>query len=128
MIKNSTSSETEDCADATDSGIDSDGWVPEDVQRKCDRRIRKQTKTIDTTDGTLSVGTVGRVKRVPHQRQHKCHICQQTFEMQCNFTKHYATEHPDQPFQCEYCQAVLQTPNGLFKHQRSHQYIFKTSV
>ena len=65
-----TLEEEQDSADASanDSGIESDGWVPEDVACKNSRRIKKQTKTIDTDEGTLSVRTVGRVKRVPRQR------------------------------------------------------------
>ena len=43
--------------------------------------------------------------------------------MQCNFTKHYAMKHPDQPFQCEHCAAIMKTPNRLFKHQTSHTYL-----
>ena len=78
---------------------------------------------IDTSGGALAVRTVGRLKRIPHQRQHKCHICNEVFEMQCNFTKHYATKHPDKPFKCEHCAAILTMPNGLFKHQCSHMYL-----
>ena len=114
-----TEEDSED-ASGNDSGIETDGWEPDDVKKKKDRRAKKQTKTIATEDGSLSVCTVGRPKRIPHKRQHKCHLCNETFEMQCNFTKHYATKNLDQPFQCEVCRAILQTPNGLFKHQLSH--------
>ena len=106
-----------------DSGIESDGWEPEKKRHKADLRTKKQTKTYDTSDVSLAVRTVTRPKRVARKRQHKYHLCDETFEMQCNFMKHYVTKHPDQPFQCEYCGAVLATLNRLFKHQCSHMYL-----
>ena len=113
----------QDSEDASDSGIETDGWIPEGVAKKKEKQIKKQTQTMQTTDGSLPVHTVGRPKWIPRKRKHQCHLCEETFEMQCHFTKHYAMKHPDQPFKCEHCGATMQTPNGLFKHQRSHTYL-----
>ena len=105
-------SETEqDSKDASDSGIETDGWVPKGVAKKKEKWIKKQTQTIPTTDGSLSVRTVSRPKWIPRKRKHQCHLCAEMFEMQCNFTKHYAMKHPHQPFQCEHCGATMKTPN-----------------
>ena len=47
----------EDSEDAlgNDSGIEMDGWEPDDVKKKKDRWAKKQTKTIATEDGSISV-------------------------------------------------------------------------
>ena len=43
--------------------------------------------------------------------------------MQVSFTMHYAKEHPNDHFQCEYCSHTVLSPNSLFKHQCSHLYL-----
>ena len=43
--------------------------------------------------------------------------------MQSNFTKHMKEKHPNDLFQCEYCDKTMESSNGLFKHQRSHLYL-----
>ena len=43
--------------------------------------------------------------------------------MQCNFTTHHKEEHPYDPYKCEHCDKMLAMPNGLFKHQRSQNYL-----
>ena len=43
--------------------------------------------------------------------------------MQVTFVDHFTKKHPGQPFHCDFCQSAFQTCNGLFKHERSHQYL-----
>ena len=45
----------QDSEDASDSGIETDGWIPKGVAKKKEKWIKKQTQTIQTTDGSLSV-------------------------------------------------------------------------
>ena len=113
----------EDSNTSSDSGVESDGWEPE-VKRKCDALKRKRnTEVIETPIGKLSYEQHGVKKQVPRQRRHTCHLYDKLFDMQCNFTKHHKIEHPDDPYKCEHCEKMLETPNGLFKHQRSHNYL-----
>ena len=100
-----------------------DGWESEGTKKRRLRRERRQTKTVETSDGVMDIRTVGIVKRVHRDRQYTCHVCQKVLEMQTLFTKHMTTEHPDSPFKCDFCPKILKSANGLFKHQRSHQYL-----
>ena len=43
--------------------------------------------------------------------------------MQTSFTTYLKTKHPNDLFQCEYCNKTMESSNGLFKHQRSHLYL-----
>ena len=98
---------------------ETDGWEPE-ANRK---RRKRNTKVIPTNSGQLAVQTVSLKKRVPRVRRHVCHLCGDDFEMQSNFTKHMKEKHPNDLFQCEYCDKTMESSNGLFKHQRSHLYL-----
>ena len=57
MEKTEYTETEEDSEDASgnDSGIEMDGWEPDAVRKKKDRWAKKQTKTIATDDGSLSV-------------------------------------------------------------------------
>ena len=81
------------------------------------------TTLISTEQGQLAVKTVGIKKIIPCQQKHTCHLCGESFEMQVSFTTHYAKEHLNDPFQCEYCSHTVLSPNSLFKHQHSHLYL-----
>ena len=113
---------------SSSSGYSSDnvqehGWESEGAKKRRLRHERRQTKVIETSDGMIGVRTVGIVKRVPRERQYTCYICDKVLEMQTSFTNHMKEEHPDSPYQCDFCPKTLLSANGLFKHQRSHQYL-----
>ena len=109
----------DDSSTSSDSCVESDGWEPEKKRKRDDHKRKRNTEVIETPVGKLSYEKHG----VPRQRRHTCHLHDKTFEMQCNFTKHHKVEHPDDPYKCEHCEKTLETPNGLFKHQRSHNYL-----
>ena len=66
------------------------------------------------------------VDRVVCERKYTCYLCQETFTMQKSFILHFQEKHPDDLFQCEYCQSQFKMANGLFKHERSHEYLKHT--
>ena len=43
--------------------------------------------------------------------------------MQVTFVDHFKTDHKGSPYQCDFCSAPFDSGNGLFKHERSHQYM-----
>ena len=64
-----------------------------------------------------------KMKRIKRKDPYDCHICLKQFEIQSSYVKHMQTDHPDEPLQCDKCNACYNYPNGLFKHTRSHQYM-----
>ena len=100
-------------------GPEPDGWEAE-ANRK---RRKRNTKVIPTNSGQLAVQTVSLKKQVPRTRRHVCHLCGDDFKMQSNFTQHMKEKHPNDLFQCEYCDKTMESSNGLFKHQRSYLYL-----
>ena len=62
-------------------------------------------------------------KRVFRSRSYVCHICPKNFEMQVSFVEHMKTEHPGSKLKCTLCIKLFVSPNGLFKHERSHEYL-----
>ena len=113
----------DDSSTSSDSGIESDGWEPKEKRKRDTLKRKRNTEVIETPIGKLSYEKHGVKKRVPRQRRHTCHLCDKSFEMQCNLTKHHKVEHPDDPYKCEHFEKMLETPNGLFKHQRSQNYL-----
>ena len=113
--------DAEDTDESSSASVapEADGWEPE-ANRK---RRKRNTKVIPTNSGQLAVQTVSLKKRVPRVRRHICHLCGDDFEMQSNFTKHMKAKHPNDLFQCEYCDKTMESSNGLFKHQRFHLYL-----
>ena len=61
--------------------------------------------------------------RTQHQRKYDCYVCNEIFEMQQSFVVHFQSRHPKVPFKCAFCFGDFQSPNGLFKHERSHEYM-----
>ena len=43
--------------------------------------------------------------------------------MQVTFVTHFTSQHPAQLYQCDFCPGTFKKCNGLFKHERSHQYL-----
>ena len=43
--------------------------------------------------------------------------------MQVTFVTHFTSQHPAQPYQCDFCPGTFKSCNGLFKHECSHQYL-----
>ena len=60
---------------------------------------------------------------ITHERNYGCYVCLQAFEMQQSFVIHFQNQHPELPFRCEFCSSDFQSPNGLFKHECSHEYL-----
>ena len=58
---------------------------------------------------------------ITRERNYGCYVCLQTFEMQQSFVIHF--QHPELPFRYEFCSSDFQSPNRLFKHERSHEYL-----
>ena len=63
------------------------------------------------------------VDRVVHEHKYNCYLCLETFTMQKSFVLHFQEKHPNDRFKCEFCDSDFQTANGLFKHERSHEYL-----
>ena len=61
--------------------------------------------------------------RTQHQRRYDCYVCDETFDMQQLFVVHFQSRHPTDPFKCCFCSGDFHSPNGLFKHERSHEYM-----
>ena len=87
----------------------------------------------DGTDGDSDVKFVGVsvpakpvatiVGKVSHSCSYKCYLCGFGSELHVNFIQHFAMKHPHQLFKSDFCDGMFQTCNGLFKHERSHQYM-----
>ena len=58
-----------------------------------------------------------------HQCRYDCYVYSETFEMQQSFVVHFQSTDPTDPFKCAFCSGDFQSPNGLFKHERSHKYM-----
>ena len=63
------------------------------------------------------------VGKVSRSRSYKCYLCGFGSKLQVTFIQHFTTKHPGQLFKCDFCDRMFQTCNGLFKHERSHQYM-----
>ena len=61
--------------------------------------------------------------KVHRSRSYKCYLCGFKSEMQKTFVKHFSTDHPNDKFKCDFCTSKFDSCNGLFKHERSHQYL-----
>ena len=53
-------------------------------------------------------------KKIPRTKSHK----QESFEIQIIFTNHMVKQHPDNLFKCQHCDAIMKSPNSLFKHHQ----------
>ena len=60
---------------------------------------------------------------VHRSRSYQCYICSFKSKMQVTFIDHFKTDHKGSPYQCDFCSAPFDSANGLFKHERSHQYM-----
>ena len=141
---NNTSSMDVDNTDNTDQSTDN----PQEPLQKTSRMDTSTETTIsedsgsadedagyvsDGTDGDSYVKFVGIsfpakpvatiVGKVSRSRSYKCYLCGFGSELQVPFIQHFATKHPGQLFKCDFCDGMFQTCNGLFKHERSHQYM-----
>ena len=76
---------------------------------------------VGISDPAKPVATI--VGKVHHSRSYKCYLCGFVSELQVTFIKHFTTKHPGQSLKCDFCDSLFQTCNGLFKHERSHQYM-----
>ena len=61
--------------------------------------------------------------KVQRSRLYKCYLCGFQLEMQVTFITHFTSQHPVQPYQCDFCSGTFKSCNGLFKHEWSHQYL-----
>ena len=61
--------------------------------------------------------------RVYRNNDYNCYICGHSTSMQNGFVDHFNMEHKDSQFKCDFCDHFFESSNGLFKHQRSHQYL-----
>ena len=61
--------------------------------------------------------------KVHRSREYNCYICHFKSQMQITFVKHFEKEHSGQKYHCDFCAAPFDSCNGLFKHERSHQYL-----
>ena len=61
--------------------------------------------------------------KVHRSRLYKCYLCGFQSEMQVTFVTHFTAQHPAQPYQCDFCPGTFKSCNGLFKHERLHQYL-----
>ena len=87
----------------------------------------------DSTDGDSDVKFVGIsvpakpvatiVGKVSCSCSYKCYLCRFGSKLQVTFVQHFTMKHPGQLFKCDFCDGMFQTCNGLFKHERSHQYM-----
>ena len=64
-----------------------------------------------------------KTKRIERKNPYLCHVCQKEINIQSDFVKHMQEQHPKDALQCERCSAQFSSPNGLFKHMRSHSYM-----
>ena len=77
----------------------------------------------DNNDCILDRVVPPKFKRIARERNYGCYVCLQTFEMKQSFVIHFQNQHPELPFRCEFCATDFLSPNGLFKHERSHEYL-----
>ena len=63
------------------------------------------------------------VGKVSQSCSYKCYLCGFGSELQVTFIQHFTMKHPGQLFKCDFCDGMFQTCNGLFKHERLHQYM-----
>ena len=77
----------------------------------------------DATDVIFDRYNPPKYGRTQHQCRYDCYVCNETFEMQQSFVVHFQSRHPTDPFKCCFCSGDFQSPNGLFKYERSHEYM-----
>ena len=70
--------------------------------------------------GTAPTKNIDRVLRL---HKYNCYLCLETFTMQKSFVIHFQEKHSHDLFKCEFCQSDFKSSNGLFKHERSHEYL-----
>ena len=63
------------------------------------------------------------VGKVHRSCSYQCYLCGFKAEMQVTFVKHFSNDHPNDKFKCDFCNNKFDSCNGLFKHERSHQYL-----
>ena len=61
--------------------------------------------------------------KVHRSREYNCYICHFKSQMQITFVKHFEKEHDGEKYHCDFGAASFDSCNGLFKHERSHQYL-----
>ena len=76
-----------------------------------------------STQGLVTDFMPFKTKRIERTDPYVCHLCLKEFEIQSSYVKHMTEDHPDEPLQCDKCNAYYSSLNGLFKHIRSHRYM-----
>ena len=140
---NNTSSMDVDNTDNTDQSTDN---TQEPLQKTSRMDMSTETTSEDSgsadedagsvsdgSDGDSDVKFVGIsvpakpvatiVGKVSRSCSYKCYLCGFGSELQVSFIQHFAMKHPGQLFKCDFCDGMFQKCNGLFKHERSHQYM-----
>ena len=141
---NNTSSMDVDNTDNTDQSTDNT-WEP--LQTTSHMDMSTETTTLedsgsaDEDAGYVSDGSDGDsdvkfvrisvpakpvatiVGKVSCSCSYKCYLFGFGSELQVTFVQHFAMKHPGQLFKCDFCDGMFQTCNGLFKQERSHQYM-----
>ena len=114
----------DDTLDATEDNVQNP--KPMDLSQKQDVDTESVHMDSDCDSDVIFVG-ISRPnitkKRVFRSRSYKCHICSKDIASQVNFISHMKTEHPDSKLRCTLCPNEYSSPNGLFKHERSHEYL-----
>ena len=99
---------------------------PLDLSKKQDKNVDADVD-LDSSDSDVIFVGVSRPnipkKNVFRSRSYKCHICPKEIVMQVNFISHMKTEHPESKLRCTLCPKEFSSLNGLFKHERSHEYL-----
>ena len=96
--------------------IDSDSDTEDVVQDK-------NAHDDDATDVIFERYYPPKYGRTQRQCRYDCYVCNETFEMQQSFVVHFQSRHLKVPFKCAFCSGDFQSPNGLFKHERSLEYM-----
>ena len=99
----------------TSESSDDDGYVSDSTNGDSDVMF------VGISVPAKPVATI--VSKVQRSRSYKCYLCGFVSELQVTFVKHFTTKHPGQSFKCDFCDGLFQTCNGLFKQERSHQYM-----
>ena len=99
----------------TSKSSDDDGYVSDGTQDDSD--VMFVGISVPEKPVAMIVG------KAQHSRSYKYYLCRFYSELQVTFITHFTTKHPGQSFKCDFCDGLFQTCNGLFKHERSHQYM-----
>ena len=85
---------------------------------------RSVTDTASTSlQGNLTDVIPFQTKCIERKDPYRCHVCLMVFELQSSYVKHMKEDHQDEALQCDKYNASYASPNGLFKHIRSHRYM-----